>query len=313
MRARVFLSLLSLLFFILPAWADQLIIEPDRGREPLLQAIQTAKHSIKLVMYGFTDDILLQALIQKKMKGQTVNIILEESPYKAENENKKTIAQLNAHHMAWQGSLSPPRLVHQKTLLIDGRKAIIMTFNFTRSAFKNDRNFGLIIEDPKRVRLIESLFSADWNHTPTQHLAPDLIISPDNSREALLTLINHAKQAIRIYAQDINDYKIVGALAKAAQRGIHVEILTSKKIRKKQANYLARAGVNVKFSYLYYIHAKVLIIDNQKAVIGSINLTKASLDNNRELSVISEDPTVIQQLNATFNNDWNAAKKDKHA
>ena len=52
------------------------------------------------------------------------------------------------------------------------------------------------------------------------------------------------------------------------------------------------------------IHAKVFIIDNEKAVIGSINLTRASLDDNRELAVITEDPTVLKQLIHTFDQDW---------
>lgn len=312
-RTRVLSSLLFFLFLVAPAFADQLIIEPDMGRKPILDAIHNAKHSIKLVIYGFTDEILLNALIQKKLNGQTVNIILEESPYKAEDENKKTIAKLNANHVPWQGTLPPHSLIHQKTLLIDGNKAIIMTFNFTRSSFnKRTRNFGLIIDDAKRVNKIAALFSADWNHVPTNNKTADILVSPDNSREGLNTLLQQAKHSIRIYAQDVNDFKIIGSLEKAARMGVKVEILTSKKIRKKQAGYLTRAGISIRRSQDYYIHAKVFIIDNQKAIIGSINLTRASLDDNRELSVITEDKQVIQQLNQTFNYDWNAAERGQH-
>lgn len=310
---RVFSSLLFFLFLIAPAFADQLLIEPDIGRKPILEAIHNAKHSIKLVMYGFTDEALLNALIQKKIKGQTVKIILEENPYKAEDENKKAIAKLNANYVPWQGSIPPHSLIHQKTLLIDDNIAIIMTFNFTRSAFdKHTRNFGLIIDDAKRVNKIAALFSADWNHLPTNHKTTDILVSPDNSRESLNTLLQQAKLSIRIYAQDVNDFKIIGTLAKAAKKGVKIEILTSKKIRKKQASYLTHAGISIRHSQNYYIHAKVFILDNKKAIIGSLNLTRASLDNNREVSVITEDAQVIEQLNKTFNHDWNTAERGQH-
>lgn len=303
MFARIILSFLLVLS--LPVWADQLIIEPDMGRKPLLDAINNSQHSIELVMYGFTDKELLDALILKKNQGKTVKVILESNPYKSETENNKAIAAFNSQELTWQGHIPPYRLIHQKTLILDGSKAIVMTFNFTHSTFKNERNFALIIDDPRRVKAIDSLFSADWNHIAASSADPDLIISPDNSRDQLLTLINHAKNSIKIYAQGLNDYKIIGALANASRRSVTVQIVTSNRIRDKQIKYLQRAGVTIHYSKKLMIHAKVFIIDNQKAVIGSINLTRASLDDNRELSVITRDTKVIEQLNNTFTHDWN--------
>ncbi|VVC76176.1 Major cardiolipin synthase ClsA [Aquicella siphonis] len=296
--------LFLLLSFSLSAFADQLIIEPDMGRKPVLDAIQDAKNSVELVMYGFTDEVLLDALVQKKQKGKTVKILLERSPYKADNENHKTIARLNHEHVSWRGNIPPLRLIHQKTLILDGSKAIVMTFNFTHSTFKKERNFALVIDDPMRVSAIRALFSSDWNQTAGFNHLPDLIVSPDDSRTKLTALIQQAKSSLKIYAQNINDYKITGALAKAAKRGVRVQILTSTRLRDKQYLYLTRAGVNIHYSRPLMIHAKIILADEKTAVLGSINLTRASLEDNRELSVITHDPTVIGQLLATFRQDW---------
>lgn len=187
---------------------------------------------------------------------------------------------------------------------MDGKKALVMTFNFTHSTFKNQRNFALVLDDAKTVKAIESIFSADWNHTPIVNASPDIILSPDDSRVKLISMIKNAKYTIRIYAQNITDYKTVGALAAAAKNGVNVALLTSGSLRKKQAAYLTRAGVNIRYSKPLYIHAKAFIIDDNKAVIGSINLTQASLDDNRELAVITQDPAVIKQLKNTFIHDW---------
>ena len=129
------------------------------GRKPILDAINDAHYSLQLVMYGLTDETLLNAILQQQSKGRAVKVILENAPYKMENENTKTIGELTAHHIDWQGTIPPFRLIHQKTLLIDKHKAIVMTFNFTHATFKKERNFALVIDNPETVREIESISS----------------------------------------------------------------------------------------------------------------------------------------------------------
>jgi phosphatidylserine/phosphatidylglycerophosphate/cardiolipin synthase-like enzyme len=180
-----------------------------------------------------------------------------------------------------------------------------MTFNFTHSTFKNERNFALIVDDPQKIKQIAAIFSADWHHIPIENTTLDLILSPNDSRKKLMLHIAQAQRDIRIYAQHINDYQIVGVLAKAAKRGVTVQLLLSSRLPQKQEHYLARAGVKIHYSKNLIIHAKAFNIDDQLAIIGSINLTRASLDDNRELSIVTRDPSVIKQLNTTFIKDWN--------
>jgi len=287
-----------LLLFALPLFSDELIIEPEMGIKPLLNAIQSTQHSLDLVMYGFTDQSLLNAILQKKKEDKAIKIILEAKPYKSESENNKVIAAFNQQDIAWQGQLPFFRLIHQKTLILDNDKAIIMTFNFTHSTFKNERNVGLVIDNPKRVKAIQTIFDADWNHVQAINTDADIILSPNDSRDKLLTLIQKAKHSIRIYAQNISDYKMILALENAARRSVNVEIITSNENVKL-------SQVHVYYNKKFIIHAKILMIDNKIAVIGSINLTRASLDNNRELSVITRDANVIAELNALFDQDSN--------
>lgn len=306
-----FLALLLLVFNT--AFADQLIVEPEMGREPILHELQAAKHSIHLVMYGFTDEAFLNTLLQQNMAGKKIQILLENHPYRAENENDKTIAVLNAEHIAWQGAIPPFRLIHQKTWVIDERKAIVMTFNLTHSAFKQhfdnkatkkQRNFAIILDDERKVKDIESLFAADWKHIPTHFNSSDIIISPDNSRQSLLNLIAQAKQSLRIYAQTLADEQIINALKNAAIKGVAVQVLCSTPFDKAQQKEMIRAGINLKVSKKMIIHAKVFIVDSKTSLLGSINLTRSSLEDNRELSIITKDPKVLAPLLATFNKDW---------
>ncbi|MBV9575053.1 MAG: hypothetical protein JO149_00320 [Gammaproteobacteria bacterium] len=304
-------AVIAVLFFTLfsfPLYADELIIEPEMGRQPIIHAIDNAHQSIQIVMYGFTDKSLLEKLIQQKRNGRTINIILEEKPYQTEAENNKTFSILKHEAIPFIANIPSLRLIHQKTLIIDKQKALVMTFNFTHAAFKRERNFALIVDDPQRVNAIENIFSADWHNTPVLNPSAQILLSPEDSRQKLLSFIAQAKYTLQIYAQNINDYKIIGALAKAARKGIHVQLLSSTNLREKEAHYLIRAGVKISYTKKLIIHAKVIILDNEKALIGSINLTRASLDDNRELSVITEDTHVIKSLTKTFNHDWNDAE-----
>jgi phosphatidylserine/phosphatidylglycerophosphate/cardiolipin synthase-like enzyme len=294
------------------SFADQLIIEPDMGRAPIANYLESAKHSVDLVIYGFTDDTLLSVLLRQQQQGKLVRVIMEQRPYKNENQNEKTLNTFKKHKLAWQGNIKPFRFIHQKTILIDDRSVLVMTFNFTKSSFKNQRNFGLIIDNPEQVKAINQLFNADWNHQPIRVNHSSLIISPDNSRAKLIELIQQTKSTLQIYAQSVNDNKVIDALTAAARRGVKIEILTSNPLRKKQANALHSTDINLHRSKKLYIHAKVFIFDHQKAVIGSINLTRASLDDNRELAVITEDTNVIKQLNDVFTRDWNNTESISH-
>lgn len=303
---------IKLLFLILLlisqaiAQADQLIIEPDEGRLPLLKAIEGAEKSIHLAMYGWTDPVLLNAVLQQKKAGKEIKIILEPHPYEAEKENYRAIKFFNEHHIDWQPTLPSFHLTHQKTLIVDGKNAIVMTFNFTRSTFKNDRNFGLIIDDKKQVNAIENIFLSDWMHKKTMFFSQTILLSPDNSRDLFLSHLRNAKKNILIYASSISDYQIIGALAQAAKNKVDVKILTSANMNQKKLAYLKRAGVSIKHANSYRIHAKAMAIDHKLAIIGSINLTASSLDLNRELSIVTTDSTVLTQLENIFNTDWQA-------
>lgn len=298
-------SLLLLLTILIPTtiFADTLIIEPEMGRKPVLEKIHQAKHTIHLVMYGLTDPVLLDALIKQKQRGRSVKIILEKKPYLALNQNHRAINALKQANMPWHGDAPALGLIHQKTLIIDGKEAIIMTFNFTKSAFKHDRNVGLVIDDPKLVNEIEATFSADWNHLAYTPSNPDLLYSPDNSREKLMRLIQRTRKSMLIYAQSLSDKQIIDALLKRARKGVNIEIITSKQLPSNLFQQLKKAGIKIHLSKHRYIHAKAFIADHSTTLIGSINLTQPSLDDNRELAVISHDQNVAESLSKLFKND----------
>jgi phosphatidylserine/phosphatidylglycerophosphate/cardiolipin synthase-like enzyme len=52
------------------------------------------------------------------------------------------------------------------------------------------------------------------------------------------------------------------------------------------------------------LHAKVLLADKARAIVGSINLTSSSFDNRRELAIQANDRDVVRRLVNVVRDDW---------
>jgi hypothetical protein len=126
---RTLLFIVLLLIQINIYATETLIVEPDMGRAPLLDAINQAQVNVDVVMYGLTDESFTHALINAQSKHKNVRILLQHYPYLATDENAKAITQLQAANMQLRWPDSKFKLTHQKTFLIDGQNALVLTFS----------------------------------------------------------------------------------------------------------------------------------------------------------------------------------------
>jgi phosphatidylserine/phosphatidylglycerophosphate/cardiolipin synthase-like enzyme len=202
------------------------------------------------------------------------------------------------------------RLTHEKSMIVDGATAYIMTTNFTRSAFTHNREFAVVDHDARDVAALRALFSADWNDRPYAPRDPNLPVSPADARPLLTALIRSARHALDVYAEELQDTSMERALAAAARHGVRVRVIlpapSGPDYDARGVALIRAAGVQVhrlRQSYLY-VHAKAIIADSRRAFVGSENLSTASLDHNREVGVIVADPRAIQTLESTFDRDW---------
>ncbi len=239
----------------------------------------------------------------QKNAGKNVHVLIEPKPYKSEGEKSAAIHALQTADVTVTFSDPVFQLTHQKTFLLDHHAAMVMTFNLTKSTFKKERNFALTITDPATVQEIDQVFSAGMLHQSITVQNANLIWSPNNSREKILNFIHSAQSVIKIYAQSITDDQVINALRKAADEGVNIEVITNATKDPKIITLAETDGIHVYYNHRYIIHAKVIMIDNHAALIGSTNLTQPSIENNRELSVITHDSAVIRKLLETFERD----------
>ena len=153
---------------------------------------------------------------------------------------------------------------HQKTVVVDGSTALIMTANLTSRYYAVHRDF--LIEDTKPADLaaITAVFNADFAHRSIQPSdGRDLVSSPANSQATLLALVNGARHSLRIYSEEMGDATIEAALIKAAHRGVSVKLCAENEDSKYNSTFTRLAKAGVKISYYsspsgFYIHGKVI-------------------------------------------------------
>ncbi len=289
----------------------QVFVEPDAGETPILNAINNAQKSVWLEMYLMTDQNIVQALENDAKRGLDVRVMLDPHPYGGGSPTT-TLNALTAAGAKAQTSNPSFTYTHEKGMIIDGSTAFIMTSNFTLSAISTGKNreYDIIDSTPQDVQGTIDIFNADWNRTTEQVTNPNLVISPDNSRNDFVTFINNAKSTLIIEAEEMQDSTVEQAIASAAQRGVSVQvILPTPQSGSTDSNaagiaVIKAGGAQVKEDPQLIMHAKMMVADGTNAYVGSINISTNSFDNNRELGVLFTDPGIISTLNQTFQSDW---------
>jgi cardiolipin synthase len=297
--------------------AVSLVTEPGAGYAPLYRLIKEAKHSIAVTMYEFADSTAEHDLAAAAGRGVQVRVILDR---REKSLNTRAYDYFRAHRVEAVWSSSAFDYTHQKTVVIDDAEAVIMTANLTSEYYATSRDFLVTDTGRADVRAITRVFDADFGHTRVQpgH-GRDLVWSP-GSQAQLLALISGARKTLRIYSEEMGDATIIDALIAAARRGVDVQICGENTDGEYDSDFARLASGGVHISYYssasgFYIHGKAIEADygtSRAAIfIGSENFSATSLDDNRELGLITSAPAILSSVARTFAADFAGGRRWK--
>lgn len=133
-----------------------------------------------------------------------------------------------------------------------------------------------------------------------------------------LRSIQTAKKRVWISTPYLGDERFATALAAAAKRGVDVRVYTTSQGAKvivpgmtllSRSFYpeLLKAGVKV-FEEPRMAHAKVMLVDDA-ASVGSMNLTRTSAEVDRELNIATATPQFVRDVENMFRSDEKIAKR----
>ena len=280
-------------------------VQPEDGHEPLLEEIAAARRSVDVEVYLLSDDVTIAALEAAVARGVPVRVLLEEHPFGGDGRQEDTFERLRRAGIDVRWGNPAFRFSHVKTVVVDRSVAIIMNQNLTASAFSQNRELNVVTTRPADVAQAAAIFDADWDRAAEPAPGP-LVVSPTNARTALLALIGGAARTLDVYAEVVRDPEFVAALAEAARRGVAVRLVMSPGEERQlvELRQLAEAGVAVRLVPSPYIHAKLFLVDGERAFVGSQNMTATSLDQNRELGLVVDEPGAVERIGRVFAGDF---------
>jgi cardiolipin synthase len=287
-----------------------LLVEPDQGIQPVYALIASARHQIDLTMYELVDTNAQLALELAASRGVAVRVVLDTNRERTANQAAHDELSAMGVSVAW----ADPRYAatHQKTLIVDRVVAAVMSLNLTSRYYPGTRDFAILDRDPSDVAAIEQVFDADFRHASiSPGTGSGLVWSPGRSQPALLSLIDSATTSLLVENEEMALQPVTAALIRAARRGVRVVVVMTDGPQWHAAfKTLVAAHVDVRVypaTAALYIHAKAIVSDggtaSQRVFVGSENFSAASLNHNRELGLLTGDPTMVAGVSATINTD----------
>ncbi|RZL87386.1 MAG: phospholipase [Variovorax sp.] len=299
--------------------SHQLIVLPDDTARPILDAINSAKVALQVRMFLFTDETLLAAVIAAKQRGVKVRVMLNPARRSGESENEASRKALIDAGIEVRDSNPKFDLTHQKSMVVDHQVGFVESLNWEPKDLTQTRDYAIITTHDLETREMVSCFDADWEQQDfTPHSESRLIWCPDNGRPRVAAFIDSAKHSLWVQNERYQDTVIIERLVRAATRGVKVHILTkpphSLKVEKLiegvgGLRILQDVGVKVHTMKHLKLHAKMMLADGKRAIVGSINLAPGSFDGRRELAIETDHQQTVERLDQTARHDWDMSHR----
>ena len=291
-----------------------LIVLPDDSAQPILDAIAQATKSIRIKMFVFSDPALLQAVIAAHERGVDVRVMLNPARRNGKEENADSRKALTDAGIKVIDSSPDFDLTHEKSMVIDDAIAFVQSLNWETENLTTTRDYAILTMHKHEVEEVMECFDADWNRS--RFNAGDhshLIWCVGNGRQRLGQLIDSAQHSLWLQNERYQDPVIIEHLVRASSRGVKIHIMARPPHKLKKEKLIEGVSglrclqdIGVKIHKLKHIklHAKLLLADDARAIIGSINLAPGSFDSRRELAIEVDDEHIIRRIRKTLHEDW---------
>jgi cardiolipin synthase A/B len=291
-----------------------LVVLPDDSAKPILDAIKHAKKSLRIKMFVFTDPSLMAAVVEAHQRGVIVRIMLNPKRRSGISENDESRSVLQAAGVDVLDSNPAFDITHEKSMVVDDVTAFVKSLNWARENLTETRDYAIITSDPTEVAEVMNCFEADWSRQDfASGKSAQLIWCRGNGRERITDFIDAAMHSLWIQNERYQDQMIIEHLVRAKERGVKVHVMARPPHTLKKEKLLEGVGglrilddVGVKVHKLkgLKLHAKMLLADGARAIIGSINLAPGSFDSRRELAIEVCDKHIVDRLHDVVHHDW---------
>lgn len=292
----------------------KLQVQPTDSGKAVLDAIKGATSSVHMTIYLLTDAKIIDALGDLKDAGKDVKVVLNRTFPPDGGDNSGAFEALTARGVDVVWASDQYAFTHAKTIVIDGKKALIMTMNLTASSPKTNREYIATDADADDVAALEEIFAAD-HEGKSISLATKLVVSPvaanpsGSPRDVLAALIGSATKSLDVEVQNLSDRTLVDGIIAKHKAGLDVRVVIDGDVSDTNAQVtvigkLKAAGVPLRSLKSPDLHAKAVVVDGARVFVGSQNFTATALDKNREVGVLTDAAAEAARVRTQIGSDF---------
>jgi phosphatidylserine/phosphatidylglycerophosphate/cardiolipin synthase-like enzyme len=127
------------------------------AQQLVLQTLDNARESIRLMGYSFTSPEVVKSLVAAKQRGVDVRVVVDDKG----NRSKASQAAMNLVVNAGipLRTNGQYKIMHDKVIITDGQNVELGSFNYTRSAAESNSENALVVRD---VPSLAQTYLAHW-------------------------------------------------------------------------------------------------------------------------------------------------------
>jgi phosphatidylserine/phosphatidylglycerophosphate/cardiolipin synthase-like enzyme len=278
----------------------RLLIQPEDGVRPLLEAIRGARRRLDLYVFRLDRDDIEQALRDAVRRRVAVRALVARSGRGGLRALERRLRRAGVIVARTHDDLAR---YHGKMMIVDRATLYVLGYNLTHQDIERSRSLGIVTSRHELVQEAARLFQADFERARYRPAHPHFVVSPLNARGVLEGLILGARHELLIYDDRLTDRAMIRLLRARTRAGVAVRVLGS--MDKKAGRIQLRKPPGWK------LHVRAIVQDGRRAFVGSQSLRRLELDGRREVGLVVEDPSVVDQIRRVFNWDWARAGAGK--
>jgi phosphatidylserine/phosphatidylglycerophosphate/cardiolipin synthase-like enzyme len=201
----------------------KLIVQPEAGVNPVLQAIRSARKQIDIAIFRLDRKEVEQALGQAVQRGVRVRALIAHTNRGGDARLRKLEQRLLADGIMVTRTADDLLRYHGKFMIADA-VLHLFGFNFTKLDIDRSRSFAIATRDVRTVKDASALFEADCTRQTYTPIKSNLVVSPESAREQLSAFIKGARKELAIYDLKIQDRGMVKLLDDRAKKGVKIRV-----------------------------------------------------------------------------------------
>lgn len=273
----------------------KLHVQPDDGLQPLLDALNRAETSIRILVFRLDRTEIEKALVAAAARGVSVTALIAFTNKGGDKSLRRFEMRLLERGVTVARTADDLVRYHGKMFIIDDKELHLLAHNFTHLDISLSRSFSVVITAPAMVKEAIKLFECDVKRTHYEAGQPDFVVSPVNARERLMEFIQGAKSQLLLYEMKVSDHDFIRLLTEKISEGVDVRVIGKTGSRGR--------SLPVR-SLPFRLHTRAILRDGSAAFLGSQSLRRLELEARREVGVIFNDAKAVHRMIEVFDEDW---------